>query len=94
MKDTLGTNLIEILENTTINFFPKDGRWKSSAYRKSEDSLICHLRDNEWLAKRLQEEQNLENIDFNKILTFVKTSEFFKEKRHEYEQKIVKWQIE
>ena len=30
----------------------------------------------------------------NKVLQFVKTSKFFKEKRHEYEQEIVKWQID
>ena len=87
-------DITKMLEEATKDFFPEDGSWKSSCFKKSEDSWLCHLRDNNWLAKKLQDSKNLNHIPFEKILNFVKTSYFFEEKRHDYEQKVVKWQIE
>ena len=58
------------------------------------DNLPCHLRDDDWLAKMLKKDQNLFYMSHNKILSFVRTSQFFQEKRHEYELEIVKWQIQ
>lgn len=87
-----------ILEKATLNFFPKDGVWYSHCFRKPKDlsmsNLPCHLRDDLWLAKTLKKDQKLFYMSTNKVLQFVKTSPFFKEKRHEYEQEIVKWQID
>ena len=57
-------------------------------------NLPCHLRDDLWLAKMLKQNQKLFYMSTNKVLQFVKTSKFFKEKRREYEQEIVKWQID
>lgn len=41
----------------------------------------------------LKEEQKLHYISYKKVLKFIKTSDFFNKKRHDYEQEIVKWQI-
>ena len=93
-------NLISIdsiLDEATINFFPKSGEWYSDCFRKPRDlsmnNLPCHLRDDMWLARMLNKYQSLSNISFNKILNYVRTSHFFEQKRHEYELEIVKWQI-
>lgn len=94
-------NIIEtngILEKATLNFFPKEGIWYSTCFRKPEDlsmgNLPCHLRDDLWLAKMLKQNQKLFYMSTSRVLQFVKTSPFFQEKRHEYEQEIVKWQID
>lgn len=82
----------ERIEEAAKNFFPKSGSWSASEFRKSPDSLIQHLRDEKWLAKELQS-RYLEDIDYPTILEYVNTEEFTK-LRDEYEQRIVKWQIE
>lgn len=79
------------LEQATKKFFPETGSWNSWAYLKEEDSLYCHLRDEFWLAKKIG--INVPNIEFAKILKFVKKHDFFKQERHDYEQRIVEWQI-
>lgn len=56
-------------------------------------NLPCHLRDDKWLTKMLRKNQKLFYLKYNQILNYVKTSEFFNQKRHDYEMKIVKWQI-
>lgn len=87
-----------ILEKATLKFFPKEGVWYSSCFSWPHDlsmlNLPCHLRDDLWLAKMLKQNQNLFYMSTNRILQFVKTSPFFQAKRHEYEQEIVKWQID
>lgn len=89
---------INELEKATLNFFPKEGIWYSSCFNQPKDlsmsNLPCHLNDDLWLAKMLRENQKIFYISVNNILHFIKTSPFFQEKRHEYEQKIVKWQID
>ena len=91
------TNNIGILENATLNFFPKEGIWYTHCFRQPQDlnmeNLPCHLRDDLWLAKMLNKNQKLFYMSTNKVLQFVKNSKSFQEKRYEYEQKIVKWQI-
>ena len=90
--------VIKKLEEATLDFFPKTGIWYSSCFKKSKElninNLPCHLRDNMWLAKMMKKSQKLNGISINRILQFIKTSSLFKEKRHEYEQIIVKWQID
>ena len=94
--DTINAN--DILEKATLNFFPKKGNWCYSCFYQPKDlemiNLPCHLRDDLWLAKMLKQNQELFYMSTNRILQFVKTSSFFQEKRHEYEQEIVKWQID
>ena len=92
MNETV--DIIKELEKASADFFPESGGWKSSCYDKKEDSWLCHLRDNIWLAKRLQKDKSLEHIELYNILEFVQTSSFFASQRHDYEQRVVKWQIE
>lgn len=86
------------LEKATLEFFPKTGVWYSNCFRRPTElgmgNLPCHLRDDVWLAKMLKKDQNLFYMSHSKILNFVRTSQFFQEKRHEYELEIVKWQIQ
>ena len=86
------------LEKATLEFFPKNGEWYSSCFGRPTKlamiNLPCHLRDDVWLAKMLRIEQNLFHISDAKVLNFVRTSQFFQDKRHEYELEIVKWQIQ
>ena len=85
------------LERATLNFFPLEGKWYYSCYKRPDDlnkkNLPCHLYDNEWLVKMLKKDQNLK-IDDERILDFIENSEFFKEAKKEYTQRIIKWQIE
>lgn len=87
-----------ILEKATLNFFPKEGIWYSECFTQPSDlnmrNLPCHLRDDIWLAKMLKQNQKLFYMSTNRVLEFVRTSPFFQEKRHDYEQEIVKWQID
>lgn len=90
--------LNEILEKSTLNFFPKEGNFENMSFYRSNDlymiNLPSNLNDDVWLAKMLKQNQKLLYLSINDILQYVKTSLFFDEKKHEYEQKIVKWQIE
>jgi hypothetical protein len=52
-------------------------------------NLPCNLRNDKWLAKMLQRDQNLEHINYYDILEFVKNSKVFEEARHNYELEIV-----
>lgn len=87
----------QILEKATDDFFPKKGDWYSNCFDRSKDLymsyLPCNLRDNKWLAKMFQENQNLYSINYYDILDFVSNSKYFNEARHNYELEIVKWQI-
>lgn len=83
----------ERIEEAAKGMFPKSGAWSASEFRDSPDSLIQHLRDDNWLATRLQS-MNLEDVDYLDMLAYVLRSSEFKKLRHDYEQRIVKWQIE
>ena len=87
-----------ILEKSTVNFFPKSGRWRSHCFNRPTDlsisNLPCNLRDDLWLARMLKKDRKLFYMSTNRILKFVKNSPFFQEKRHEYELEIVRWQID
>lgn len=89
--------LNNILDTATMKFFPKTGSWYNTCFsRPTEfhmDNLPCHLRDELWLAQMLRYEQKIYNVNFEQILDYVKTSNFFKKQREEYEKRIVKWQI-
>ena len=59
---------------------------------KDENCLLCHLRDDYWLSKKLKQEKQLK-IPYKKILYFVKKSGYFYHERRNYEQRVVRWQI-
>lgn len=81
------------LDEVAEKIFPESGEWKSSEYNRPENSLIGHLRDEEWLSKYLSS-QGLEDIPLETIKEYVHTSEELRIWRDAYEQRIVKWQIE
>ena len=89
--------MMRILEMATLNFFPTEGNWVSSCFKRPNDlnmhNLPCHLRDDAWLASMLMKDQELDYIEYNEVLNFIKTNNYFNDKRHEYEQRIVEWQI-
>lgn len=90
--------IYELLEKEIKSFFPKSGDWSSSCFTKANDLnmeyLPCHLRDNEWLAKMLQQEKHLQYISLDKILNYINNSKIFAGLRHNYELNIVKYQID
>lgn len=86
------------LERATLNLFAGDGSFdyyncQSRPQETNLENLPCHLRDDEWLAKALSRDHEVASIDYGVVLNFVKKSELFKMKRHEYELKIVKSEI-
>ena len=86
-----------ILDKATLSFFPKNGRWSSNCFQRDSDLLMgnlpCHLRDNIWLAKMLKYNNKLLYISTKKVLDYIENSELFNQKRREYEDSIVSWQI-
>ena len=94
----INTEEQELLEVATLNFFPKEGIWSSSCFERSrtldKKNLPCHLRNNFWLALMFRKDQKLFKINFTKIVYFVMKSDLFQEKCREYEQEIVKFQID
>lgn len=90
-KDDEELNII--LTNTINNFFPTDGSWTSGCFKKSNETLQSNLRNNILLAKMIQHEANLPNEYYSKVLAFIKSSDIFKQKVYQYEQTIIKWQI-
>jgi len=95
--ETYKSLIDKILDHATINFFPKEGIWYNNCFKKSKairmGNLPCNLRDDEWLAMMLRDNQKLYFLSVNRIYKYITTSKFFEEKRHEYELEIVKWQI-
>lgn len=87
-----------LLDDKIEKFFPKDGRWYSNCFRKSniisEENLPCHLRDDKWLADLIIKKYNLYSLGKDTILEYIANSEKFNKLRHEYELEIVRCQIE
>ena len=83
-----------LLTNTINDFFPTTGVWYSNCFRRPNETLQSNLRNNKLLAKKILNEANLAPEYYNRVLEFINSSDLFKQKVHEYEQTIVKWQIE
>ena len=86
--------LNDILINTINNFFPSTGWWGSNCFNRPNDILQSNLRNNKLLAKKILSAANLAPGYYNKVLEFINSSDLFKQKVYEYEQEIVKWQID
>lgn len=88
----------EFLDKTLKNFFPNDGHWHSNCFNKSnfvaEENLPCHLRNDKWLADLILKKYNLYYLGKGTIIEYIINSNNFNKLRHEYEQKIVSWQID
>lgn len=89
-----------ILEEEVKNFFPKEGVWYDNCFSRPSEvwriNLPCHLRDNAWMSKLLHKVLKDKRIYIKPhvIKQFMDNSETFAELRHEYELKIVEWQID
>lgn len=81
-------------------FFPKSGVWYSHCFSQPKElshaNLPCHLRDTNWMASLfgLQLSSKGFFVPHGKIKKFMDTSKTFEKLRHDYELRIVKWQIE
>lgn len=88
----------EFLDKTLKKFFPNDGHWHSNCFNKSnfvaEENLPCHLRNDKWLADLILKKYNLYYLGKGTIIEYIINSNNFNKLRHEYEQKIVSWQID
>lgn len=84
------------LDEAALNFFPQEGKWYAYCYKRSNELskryIPCHLRDNVWLARMFKKDKNIK-LPNKCILRYVRESALFDEKRREYEQRIVTWQI-
>ena len=89
-----------ILEEEIKNFFPKEGVWYDNCFSRPREvwsvNLPCHLRDNAWMSQLLHKVLKDKRIYIkpHTIKQFMDNSETFAELRHEYELKIVEWQID
>lgn len=86
--------LNSILTDTINNFFPRTGEWGSSCFRRPNEILQSNLRNNKLLAKMILRKAHLAPEYYKKVLEFINSSDLFKQKVHEYELTIVKWQID
>lgn len=93
----LGNNEEEFLLQATASLFSKIYPITKKHLERPTDNdpeyLMCHLRDDIWLAITMQTTQNLD-INLMDIIQFVRTSEIFNEARYDYEKKIIKQQLE
>ncbi len=84
----------------TETFFPKNGSWSIECYKKpvalSRKHLPCHLRDIGWMSKLMHSKlaQKKIYVPIEEIREFMIHSERFDELRHQYELRIVNWQID
>ena len=88
----------KLLYNASVNLLNGSGKWYSNCFWRSDEvnylNLPCHLRDDEWLCKLLKLNKKLRFIRSKDVLEYVKESKDFALLRHEYELRIVSWQID
>ncbi len=86
-----------ILDQATAKVFPKSGSWGSDCFDRPTILGVCYLpcnmRDDVWMAKLLRQNSNLYFISLGRIIKYVKNSEYFRKCRDNYEQEVVRWQI-
>lgn len=91
-------DLYAILDKEVESLFPDDGKWYSSCYKQpkelAENNLPCHLRDNKWLAEYIMKKYKHYLAKKSDIMDYIYKSEKFAKLRHDYEQRIVSWQID
>lgn len=86
-----------LLDEVAADMFPSEGIWYSNCFSRpneiEEINLPCHLRDENWMAELMIKKYKLNSIGKDIIVEYMTNSSFFKKIRHEYEQRIVLWQI-
>lgn len=90
-------NVNDILDKAVSDLFPKTGQWGSDCFDRPDTVGIpyipCHSRDDAWMAKLIRQNKEIYFLSLNRIIDYVKNSDFYKAKRHEYELEVVRWQI-
>ena len=88
----------KILDKEIEGMFPTTGKWYSSCFKKPneliEENLPCHLRDDKWLADYIIKKYHHFFARRSDIIDYMHKSEVFNKLRHDYEQRIVSWQID
>lgn len=96
-KELSPSQIEQKLDKISQSFFKGSGAWYSTCFNRpnelNKDNLLCHLRDYNWLARMIQKENNLYNIDIKTIEEYLKNSQLFNEQRDKYEKRIIFWQI-
>lgn len=94
----LENKIYKLLDKKCGEFFPETGCWYSSCFRRPNDLSLaffpCHTRDDEWLSLMFQSKFKIFYLSSSFIKQYIQQSEIFQEARHDYEQKIVEWQID
>lgn len=87
----------ENMEEAT-NIFPETGEWSSYCFQRADEleevNLPCHLHDDAWLSRYIVKTNEGPMLDTKAVLEYLKSSNSFNQRRHDYELTIVKWQIE
>lgn len=91
------TEINDFLDSKVKDFFPEEGFWGSNCFKReqivSENNLPCHLRNIDWLTSLIIKKYSLYSLEKETIKEYVRDSIYFNQLRSEYEQRIVKWQI-
>jgi len=90
--------LYRLLDKFSENFFPKTGRIDATCFDDAssyeDKNFPCHTKDIEWLAIMFLMKIKSLYLTIDVIEEYMKESSLFCELRHDYEQKVVRWQIE
>lgn len=85
-------------EKVSPNFFPETGMVDNICFKNSNEYdsryFPCHTRDDNWLVFFLKSKFDITYISISFLVKYMKVSYAFNKERHDYEQRIVKWQIE
>ena len=94
----LEQEIYKLLDKCVESFFPDTGKWYSNCFSRPSgleyNNFPCHTRDNEWLAKMFRSKFNINYLPDSFINQYIEQSEIFNTARHDYEQRIVSWQID
>lgn len=94
----LEKEIYKLLDEKCIEFFPETGHWSISCFKRPNDInpkyFPCHTRDDEWLSQMFQSKFEIFHLSLSFIKQYIQQSEIFQKVRHDYEQKIVEWQID
>lgn len=85
------------LDSILKDFFPKEGIWRNNCFDRDErileSNLPCHLRNIDWLTSLIVKKYDLSSLGEDIIKEYIRNSSYFNQLRSEYEQRIIKWQI-
>lgn len=94
----LEKEIYKLLDEKCNEFFPNTGHWDNRCFKKlrtiDESFFPCNTRDNEWLAEMFREKFKVFYLPTYFLKEYMDQSEEFKKARHDYELRVVAWQID